>query len=206
MTDLDLDRLGDVWRQRPDPQELEQLRLSAERVRRRARWLQAVDVASAVVVGGVVLLLVLSNPQVDTMLVGGGAILVLLYGQMRSRRFRQKELRSLTGSTAEMLDQSIERVRATLTRARSGLVIMPVAFLGGLLVAHVAFPGSGSELGRRIAAQPGLAMIIQVAAGLALLVALVMVVRSIRASRSELKRLTALRDAYRQEQDSSASD
>ena len=206
MTDLDLERLGDVWRQRPDPRELEQLKLAAERVRQRARWLQAVDVISAVVVGGVVLLLVLSNPQVDTMLVGGGAILILLYGQIRSRRFRQKELRSLTGSTAEMLDQSIERVRATLTRARSGLIIMPVALLLGLLIAHVAIPGSGSDLARRITAQPGLATMIQVAAGLALLVALVMVVRSMRASRSELERLTALRDSYRHEQDSGPGD
>lgn len=205
MTDLDLERLGDVWRQRPDPEELEELKRSAERVRRRARWLQVIDVVAAIVVGGVVLFLVLSNPQLETLLVGGGAILVLLVGQIRSRRFRQKELRSLAGSTEQMLDQSIERVRATLARARSGLIILPLAILLGYFVAYVA-SRSQAEIATRIAAQPGLADLIRIACGLATVLALVMIIRSIRSCRRELGRLTALRDSYRQEQESARTD
>jgi membrane protein implicated in regulation of membrane protease activity len=160
-----------------------------------------VDIVSAIVVAGVVLLLVLSNPSLDTLVVGGGAILVLLYGQIRSRRFRQKELRSLTGSTEQMLDQSIERVRAGLSRARSTLILLPPAFLLGILVAYVAVPRSGGDLAERFA-QPGVSTAIQIAAFLALAAAVVHILRTIRVARRELERLTALRDAYRQEGES----
>jgi membrane protein implicated in regulation of membrane protease activity len=206
MTDLDLERLGDVWRQRPNPEELEELKRAAETVRRRARWAQIVDFVAAVAVAGVVLLLVLSNPKMETLVVGGGAILLLLMSHVRSRRLRQKELRSLTGSIEQMLDQSIERVRATLTRARSGLIIMLPAFLLGLLVAHVALPGSGGELARRIAEQPGLATLIQIVAVVALAIALAQVLRSHRKSRRELERLTALRESYRQDDEAGSAE
>ena len=205
MTDLDLERLGDVWRQRPSAKELEELRLAAERVRRRARWLQVVDVIAAIVVASVVLVLVLSNPAIDTLVVGGGAILLLLVSQVRSRRFRQQELRSLAGTAEEMLDQSIERVRATLKRARSGLLITPPTVLLGLLVAHVTVPGSGGELARRIATQPGVGTMILVGTILALIVGVMFVLRSMRASRAELQRLTSLRQSYREEPDSEVS-
>ena len=204
MTDLDLERLGDVWRQRPDPAELEQLQRAAEMVRRRARWLQAVDVLAALVVSGVVLWLVLSNPTTDTLVVGGGAILVLLVSQARSRRFRQQELRSLSGSAEEMLDQSIERVSATLGRARSALFLLPFAVLLGVLVAYVALPPSEHGLAERISAQPGFWTGLQLLVGLVLAVALLHAIRTIRQSRRELSRLRTLRDSYRQEQEDSA--
>ena len=201
MTDLDLERLGDVWRQRPDTAELEQLQRAAETVRRRARWMQAVDVLAAIVVSGVVLWLVLSNPTTDTLVVGGGAILVLLVSQARSRRFRQRELRSLSGSAEEMLDQSIERVSATLGRARSALFLLPLAVLLGLLVAYVAMPSMERGLAERISPEPGLGTGIQLLIGLVLVVALLHAVRTIRQSRRELSRLRALRESYRQEQE-----
>lgn len=202
MSDLDLDRLGDVWRQRPDPKELDELKRAAEAVRRRAKWGQVVDVVAAVGVAGVVLFLVLSNPTADTLLVGGGAILILLISQVRSRRLRQQELRSLTGSAEQMLDQSIERVQATLKRARSGLVILGPALLVGYFVAYVVDRRSGVEISERINAQPGLSTIILLVVGLAIVGAVVQVVRTLRQSRRELERLTALRDSYRQEQES----
>ena len=206
MTDLDLERLGNVWRQQPDPAELEELKRTAEAVRRRARWAQLVDIVAAIVVSGVVLLLVLSNPTVDTLLVGGGAIAVLLYSQVRSRRFRQKELRSLTGSTEQMLDQSIERIAATLKRARSGLIALGPAMLLGILVAYVAERRSGGALAELISANPGLRPALQIGAGLAIAAAVILVLRSMRRNRRELERLTALREAYRQEQESSANE
>ena len=201
MNDLDLDRLGDVWRQRPDPEELDELKRAAEAVRRRAKWSQVVDVVAAVAVAGVVLFLVLSNPTTDTLLVGGAAILILLVSQIRSRRLRQQELRSLTGSVEQMLDQSIERVQATLKRARSGLIFLVPGVLLGYFVAFVVERRSGTEISERFNAQPGLSTIIYVVAVLAIIGAFVQVVRTLRQSRRELARLKALRDSYRQEQD-----
>jgi uncharacterized membrane protein YjjB (DUF3815 family) len=201
MNDLDLDRLGDVWRQRPDPAELDELKRAAEAVRRHARWGQVVDVVAAVAVAGVVLFLVLSNPTLDTLLVGGGAILILLITQIRSRRLRQQELRSLTGSVEQMLDQSIERVQATLKRARSGLVVLVPGVLLGYFIAFVVERRSGTEISERFNAQPGLSTIILIVAALAIAGAFVQVVTTLRKSRRELERLTALRDSYRQEAD-----
>lgn len=206
MTDLDLERLGNVWRQRPDPEELEELKRSAERVRRRAQWLQVVDVAAAIVVAGVVLFLILSNPAPDTLIVGGGAIVVLLVSQIRSRRYRQRELRSLTGSVEEMLDQTISRVQAALKRARSTLIIMPPGFLLGILLGFVIERRSGGVIQESIAAQPGLGPVIQIGFGLAIAAAFILTIRSIRSNRRELERLNALRDSYRLEQDSSSAE
>ena len=206
MTDLDLERLGDVWRQRPDTAELERLQRAAETVRRRARWMQAIDVLAAVVVSGVVLWLVLSNPTAETLVVGGGAILVLLLSQARSRRFRQQELRSLSGSAQEMLDQSIERVSATLGRARSALILLPFAVLLGVLVAYVAMPSIEDGLTDTISAQPGFRMGFQLLVVLVLAGALIQAVRTIRQSKRELSRLRALREAYRQEQEDIGAD
>ena len=197
MSELDLDRLGGVWRQRPDPAELEELKRTAETVRRRARWAQIVDFVAAIAVSGVVLMLILSNPRAQTLVVGGGAILLLLLAHARSRRLRQKELQSLTGSTKDMLDQSIERVRASVTRAKSGLALILPAFLLGLLVAHVALPRSGGDLARRLDANPDLGDLIVAGAVVAVVLALVHVIRSLRASLRELERLTTLRDSYR---------
>jgi len=200
MTDLDLERLGDVWRQRPEPKELEEIRRAAEAVRRRARWLQVVDIVAALVVGGVVLWMVLANPKTDTLVVGGAAILILLGSQIRSRRFRQQELRSLTGSAEQMLDQSIERVRASLKRARSGLIVFfPAVFLG-LLVGYVAEDRSPSALRQLIASWPGLGEVIFVVTLAALAVAFLLVLRNLHKSRRELERLIALRDSYSEDE------
>ena len=205
MTDLDLERLGNVWRQRPSAQELEELQRSAERVRRRARWMQVVDVLAAIVVAGVVLAMVVANPEMDTVLVGGGAVLVLLVGQVRSRRFRQRELQSLGGSTEQMLDQSIERISATHKRARSILLAMPPAALLGILFAFLSERGSGGAIARTIDTQPGLSTLVLIAGMATVGGAFVHVVLTIRRTRRELERLTALRDAYRQEQEAEPS-
>ena len=202
MTDLDLEKLGDVWRQQPDRAELEALKRSAEIVRRRARWIQVVDVVAALVLAAVVLFIVLSSPSVDTLVVGGGAIMVLLVSQVRSRRFRQQELRSLSGSAEQMLDQSIERVSATLKRARSGLIFLGPGILLGFAVGFVADRRSAVTISDRINAEPWVSTIILVVTLLAISATVVHVVRTLRKSRRELARLTALRDSYRQDQES----
>jgi hypothetical protein len=199
MNDFDLDRLGDVWRQQLDPAELEALRRSAEAVRRRARWSQVIDVAAALVVIGVVLFLALSNPEKDALVVGGTAIVVLLYGLVRQRRLREAELRGLTGSAEEMLDQSIVRVQAALKRAKFGALIMPPAFVLGLAFGYLTDRRSPGDPPSWYYGQPGLAAVVLVLACGSLAVATFFLARSMRKGRQELERLTGLREAYNKE-------
>jgi hypothetical protein len=203
MTDLDLDRLGDVWRQQPDAAEMESLRRSAAAVSRRARLARIVDIGAALAVAAVVILLVLSNPKIGTFLVGGAAILVLLGSNVRLRNLRQIELRSLSGSTEDMLDQSIERIETTLKHNRLSLIAGGPAVLVGLLVASTADrDGAVSpftvlrdvQFSRTL--WIGLAAVVVVVAALALAVGL-------RRGRRELERLRAMREAYRHEHESS---
>jgi hypothetical protein len=199
MSDFDLDRLGDVWRQQPNPAELEALRRSADAVRRRARWSQLIDIAAGLVVAGVVLFLALSNPKKDTLVVGGAAIVVLLYSLFRQRRLREAELRGLTGSAEEMLDQSIVRVQATLKRAKFGAVMLPAGFIFGLTFGYLIDRGSAGRPMTWYYGQPGLAAVVLVLACGSLAVGTLFLFRSMRKSRQELERLTGLREAYSKE-------
>jgi hypothetical protein len=201
MNEFDLDRLGDVWRQQPDPAELERLLRTAAAVRRRARLASIVDVGAAVIVGVVVVLLVLSSPKADTIAIGSAAILILLISNIRLRRLREVELRSLAGTTEAMLDQSIERVESTLRYRRFVLVGAGPALLIGYMVASSAGRTFGATMDS-LSGIPGF-RIAWAAAWLAVLIGTVLFVAlSIRRSRRELERLRAMRDAYRQEGES----
>ena len=201
MSDIDLDRLGDVWRQQPDPAELERLRRTAAAVSRRARLAQFVDVGAAIVVGVVVVLLVLSSPKADTIAIGSAAILILLVSNIRLRRLREVELRSLAGTTEAMLDQSIERVESTLRYRRFVLVGAVPAIVIGNMVASSAERSLGS-LVEPLTGIPGF-RIAWAAAWLTILAATILFMAlSIRRGRRELERLKAMRDAYRQEGES----
>lgn len=204
MTDFDLERLGDVWRQRPDPKELEELRRTAEAVRRRARWSQLIDSAAAALVAGVVTTLVIANPELDTFLVGAAAILILIASHYRQRRMRQEELKSLTGTAEEMLDQSIARVQSTLRRARYQLLAIVPGLLIGLAVAGVADRGSSAQILSRLVAEPWLGFALAGGAVLAVAGVTVHFLGAMRRNRAELERLITLREAYRRERESSS--
>jgi len=202
MTDLDLDRLGDVWRQQPDPAEMDRLQRSAAAVSRRARLAWVVDIVAAVAVAVVVILLVLSNPKIGTFLIGSATILVLLGSNIRLRKLRQVELRSLTGSTEDMLDQSIERIETTLKHNRLSLIAGGPALLIGLLSATTADRSVISGLFPALRDLPlsrtmwsGLVIV-------ALAIAALVIALGIRRGRRELVRLRAMREAYRHERDS----
>lgn len=204
MNDFDIDHLGDVWRQQPDPAELESLMRSAEAVRRRGRWGQLVDIASALVVGGVVLFLILLNPARDTLLVGSGAIFILLYTNYRQRRLRQEELRSLTGTAEQMIDQLIERVETAIRYNRYTLMASGPAFLLAALFAATADRQTGAIFGS-LRDTPWLRFMwlglwLAAVGGL-----VVFLVAAIRRGRRELERLRSMREAYRQEGGGSAS-
>ena len=89
MSDFDLDRLGDVWRQQPDPAEMQRLQRTAAAVARRARLSAIVDVCAAVAVAAVVIILVVTNPNTRTVVMGTAAILVLLGSNIRQRKLRR---------------------------------------------------------------------------------------------------------------------
>ena len=193
MTDLDLERLGDVWRQQPDPEELERLQRTAQGVRRRARLQQILDVVTATLVAGVVLYFVSTSGRIDAVLVGTAAILVLLLNSVRQRRLREVELRSLTGSTEDMLDQSIERVETTVRHNRWSLIgIGPACGLAMIFAATA----DGGKL-RGALGMPWLRVML-FGAGVALMVGLfIFLVLALRRGRRELDRLRTLRNAYR---------
>jgi hypothetical protein len=202
MSDFDLDRLGDVWRQQPDPAEMERLQKSAAAVARRARRAQVVDVAAALLVSAVVIFLVAANPKPGTILMGTAAILILLAGNIRLRRVRNIELRNLTGNTEEMLDQSINRVEATARYQRFSALIIPTAAAMGALLAW-------TSQGRQLvpALQSGSPLrILWVVLGVAVLAGgLVYALRAMKRARLELERLKAMREAYRRERDSTGA-
>ena len=201
MSDFDLDRLGDVWRQQPDPAEMERLQRTAAAVARRARLAAVVDICAAAAVAAVVIFLVVTNPQPKTFVLGSAAILVLLGSNIRQRRLRQVELKGLTGTTEEMLDQSIARVETTLRHHKVTLYGTPPIFLATVLFARAVLPPPAALLGPSAdILRPALfALSIAALAGLAIFLLV-----SIRRGRSELNRLNAMRNAYRQERDSSA--
>ena len=198
MSDFDLDRLGDVWRQQPDPGEMERLQKSAAAVARRARLSQVTDIGVALAVAAVVIFLVASNPEPATVLMGGAAILILLVSNIRLRRLRRIELEQLSGTTEEMLDQSINRVETTLRHHRFGLIGIGPAVLIGVLVAN----GSQGRNLLPIPADSWLRGILLPVGILVVLGAVVFSLRAMRRSRRELERLRAMREAWHREHES----
>ncbi|HYI47872.1 MAG TPA: hypothetical protein VEX35_05340 [Allosphingosinicella sp.] len=199
MTDLDLDRLGDVWRQQPDPAELERLRRSAIAVARRARFARIVDIGGAIAVGAAVIALVVLNPTIETSLVGAAVLLVLLGSNIRLRNLRQVELKSLSGSTEDMLDQTIERIETTVKYNRFLLIIaVPAMLVGGLFITMVGldlYAVFGTNLHSPKIRVVGLAAFAGVIAYLFV---------ATRRNRRELGRLRAMRESYRYEREKSA--
>lgn len=203
MTDLDLERLGDLWRQKPNPKELEELRRAAEAARKRARLAQVVDFLLAVLVAVVVIGLVANNPEVETFVVGGGAILVLLFSQMRQRRLRMVEVKSLTGTAEEMIDQSIARLEATLRRTRFQLIGFIPAFLFGIGFAYLADARAAEEFLGWMRSDPRLRPIIFAAAAFLLGGMAIHLSQVMRRTHREVQRLIGMREAFRTERASS---
>jgi len=204
MSDFDLERLGDVWRKQPGPAEMEQLQRTAAGVSRRARFAQIFDIGAGIVVSGVVILLVLSNPRTETVVMGAAAILVLLVSNIRQRRLRQVELRSLTGTTEDMLNQSIDRVETTLKHTRFTLTAVgPSLLIGGLFAASAGVWRGGSIL-PALNDIPLLRMVWFGATIAALVGFVIFSALALRRGRRELGRLLAMREAYRHERESTA--
>ena len=202
MTEIDFDRLGDVWRRQPDPAEMARLQRTAVDVARRARWGYALDIVAAVAVAAVVIILVASNPRIETVLMGGGAILLLLASNVRQRKLRKVELRSLTGSTEDMLDQSIERVETRIKHSYFSLAAVgPALLIGGLVAASAGAWRGGSVV--PVLNDIPLLRTVWLGVAIAMIAGVVTFsILAIRRGRRELGRLTAMREAYRDERES----
>ena len=198
MTDFDLDRLGDVWRQQPDQAEMERLQRTAAVVARRARLSNIVDIFAAVAVALVVIVLVASNPRFQTFAMGAAAILVLLGSNIRLRRLRRIELKGLTGSTESMLDQSIERIETTVRHNRFTLWAMGPGLVFGFALASILVPHRDALLGR-LGDAPLARMLWTGGWAVVILLLALFFAHGVRRGRRELGRLRKMREAYRQE-------
>jgi hypothetical protein len=204
MTEIDLDRLGDVWRQQPDPAEMERLHRTAGAVARRARVAQVVDIGAAAAVALVVILLVLSNPSKQTMIMGGAAILVLLGSNIRQRRLRQIELKSMTGGTEEMLARAIERIETTVRHHRFTLIALPPVGVIAFLFASTVGEQAGSVVGS-LRDEVWFAFVWNGGWAAAVGLFVLFSISSIRRGRRELGRLYAMREAFRHERESTSA-
>jgi hypothetical protein len=110
---------------------------------------------------------------------------------------RRIELAHLTGSTEEMLDQSIVRAETSLRHHRFGLIGSGPAFAFGIIVASMA---RGRDLLPLIQGGFLIALGVAVVAG-----AFLYSLRGMRRARRELDRLRVMREAYRSERESSGS-
>ena len=196
MSDIDLDRLGDVWRAQTNPTEIARLTRSAEAVRRRARFGQLADVSLAIVVSGVVLALMISNARLETALAGGAAILLILFSIVRQRRLRALELATLSGSTEHMLDQSIERTRATIRRARFNLLTTPLGLPLGLAFGAALDRGQDSGMYQRVLLEPLIAALVAIVLLVAALAICAYLIGVGRRARRDLDRLVQMRQVY----------
>lgn len=205
MTDLDLERLGDLWRKEPDPEEIRELLRSANAARRRAQRALLFDYVYAAAMVIAVAIVVVLSPELDTLIAGGGAIFVLVMSQLRQRRFRRVELQGFTGDTATMLDQSIARAQALVKRSRISLIAMAPATLAGILFGLALDDRGGGGLFTGDAEEPWLKML-AIAIGVIVLPAMVAhLLLTIRRGQRELARLIEVREAYRRERESSES-
>jgi hypothetical protein len=200
MNDLDLDRLGDLWRAQPDPKEMQRLRRSAASAARRARWGQVADYLLTALVSTGIVAIVASNPSLNIGLAGAGAILLMLAGTVHQRRLRQIELKALTGTSEEMLDQSIERLTATRKRAAFGMLAAIPSVLLGLGFGAILESDAGELLARWRENREALRLIEAVMVGLLVMFVAHLVIAA-RRSRAELAHLKALREAYRSEEE-----
>lgn len=199
MSDLDLDKLGALWREALPEEETRDLERSARHVSRRAKLALVGGYVLAAAIGVAVLVIVAINPEGETAFFGGVALLLLLLSQVRRRRYRQIEIQGLTGDTEAMIDQLIERQQATLKLARFSLWIIGPATVAGIFFGSAVGGSAGSKLFlERVADMESRLLLL----GIAFLLIATMAAQIVIAMRKhgcELDRLIALREAYRQE-------
>jgi hypothetical protein len=203
MTEFDLDRLGSLWRQDPEPAEIERLRQSARKVSRRARLAQAADAAGTLAVSVSLIIIALVNRRADATAVIGTIIAFLFYSSLRNRKLRELEVKAATGSTQEMLDQAIARGEGVLKRIRANLVASIIALpLMGLLLLTLEH-GPGRNLARRYFEHSHIPLVVDFVILVLVGWIVVQTLVTVRNTRREVRQLRALREAFQTEEDES---
>jgi len=108
-------------------------------------------------------------------------------------------LRNLTGSTENMLQQSVERIETQLKHNRVTLLGLGPTCVVGALFAAAAIGRSGTSAIRDI---PLLRALLLGGSLAAVAVFILFLLFAIRRGRHEMDRLKAMREAYRQEHES----
>jgi Mn2+/Fe2+ NRAMP family transporter len=200
VTDFDLERLGELWREQPDPEEVERQRLAAREVARKARRAELAENVLAALTLLVILAVVSINPGTVSYGLGVLTAFLIVSSQLRQRRFRRAEIVSLTGETPTMLDRAIVRLEATLRRTRFGmLVIGPATAVGAFFALSVDRPGEGTRI---LTFSQGTASVVIIILSTVVLLATILHLHStMKKSQAELDRLRELRESYRVEQD-----
>jgi hypothetical protein len=203
MSDFDLDRLGEMWRQDPEPAEIEHLRATARTVSRRARMAQFVDTVGAFVVGMALVALVIVSQSPKTFVAVSAALLLMAFSVINNRKLREAEIRMLTGTTEEMIDQSIERLVSKRKRMRFNTLSMPFVLPIGIWLIASRDRGYGSfEAAFAEDAMLRFALITLVL--VCLLGPPLLYARPYLRSRREQAQLELLREAYRRERNTQA--
>jgi hypothetical protein len=188
-----------MWRQDPAPAEVERPRRTAASVSRRARLAQWADTIGAAIASTALITIAVLNRDPRTLAVAVAALGLMLLSVIRNRKLREAEITMLTGATAEMLDQSIERAKATRKRMRFNLAAGPLAIPIFAFLLSTRGPAHGI-LTTRFHVPPHFVWTVT---AVFLVVAVWMMIeyaRGFMRSGTELEQLSRLREAYRAEQ------
>ena len=151
----------------------------------------------------IIIVLLVSNPRLETSLLGGATLLYMLYGTIRQRRLREIELRTLSGSTERMLDLMVARLEATVKRARLNLWSAVPGIAVGIGFGWALDRGTGSPLLTRFAASPLTAFIIAGTISVLAVLSVVHFTQALRRAKRELREITHIREDFQFETDRS---
>jgi hypothetical protein len=196
----DLDDLAALWAEEPSLNERSELCALAQRVSWRATLFQYWDAGLGVAIAAAVLLAILARPAPLTLAIGLIAAAGVLWST-RKRHLLKKRVALLlrVSERTKFLDLEIRRVKTDLHLALVGLSASPLAILlFGMLTHSFDQGGSLAGFGQAVAEKltDGLIGPALMAAMLTVIIQQVQIVRGLR---SELRRLVALSDEYREE-------
>jgi Flp pilus assembly protein TadB len=202
---FDLDQLGTLWREMPDEGEDERLRRSAWAANRRAQFQVVFDQALLAVLIAAIVTAIILFPQLAVIAVGAALAVLLVWGQIRQRRFLQAEWQRLDGDTLSMIEQALVSNEVALKRAAFGLVFVTPATLLGVLLAFFLESG-GAELSLPIVKTGWSRLLVTTAAAVAFVLLIAHLLHTVRRRRRELRRLEQLRESFLADPDVSRAD
>ena len=199
MSRVDIDELMQLWREEPTDRELEAVREDARRAMRRARLVTYAEHGIAALVIAAILLSLVLKGAPASMAIGALTILVIVWSTWRRGKLLEAAALTRLGHRRRFLEEGLRSARTRLRRSRLGLVLLvPSALLGALLKHSLATGGDVAGFFRLFADSliaGGSALKVTALVALALLWFGTLHVRL----RAEVRRIEALREQYRVE-------